>query len=68
IILGKYLNSSDSELKEAAIYTVCIAEIHELIPVLKKIESDAHLGEKVAVTCKWALETLKNRGITLQYN
>jgi len=68
VILGKYLNSSDNELKEAAIYTVCIAEIHELIPVLKKIESDAHLGEKVAVTCKWALETLKNRGITLQYN
>ncbi|GAB1352009.1 hypothetical protein MASR1M12_07400 [Erysipelotrichia bacterium] len=68
IILGKYLNSSDSELKEAAIYTVCIAEIHELIPVLKKIETDPHLSEKVAVTCRWAVETLKNRGITLQYN
>ncbi|HNX76455.1 MAG TPA: hypothetical protein PLM07_06450 [Candidatus Rifleibacterium sp.] len=68
VILGKYLNSSDNELKEAAIYTVCIAEIPELMPVLKKIESDANLAASVAATCRWAIENLKNRGITLQFS
>ncbi len=68
VILGKYLNSSDNELKEAAIYTVCIAEIPELMPVLKKMESDSHLAASVAGTCHWAVETLKNRGITLQFS
>jgi hypothetical protein len=68
VILGKYLNSSDNELKEAAIYTVCIAEIPELIAVLKKIEADVTLTGSVAATCRWAVETLKSRGITLQYS
>lgn len=68
IILGKYLSSSDNELKEAAIYTVCTSEIHELIPVLKKLENDPYQADSVAKTCRWAIESLKSRGITLQFN
>ncbi|EKD83530.1 MAG: hypothetical protein ACD_39C00616G0001, partial [uncultured bacterium] len=67
IILGKYLNSSDSELKEAAIHTVCMSEIRDLIPVLKKIEADTTLSDSVLSTCRWATESLKARGITMQY-
>jgi HEAT repeat protein/MFS family permease len=67
IILGKYLNSSDSELKEAAIHTVCMSEIRDLIPVLKKIEADTSASASVLSTCRWATESLKARGITMQY-
>mgnify|MGYP000967459691 FL=1 len=67
IILGKYLNSSDNELKEAAIHTVCMSEIRDLIPVLKKIEADVSLSDSVLSTCRWATETLRARGITMQY-
>ena len=67
IILGKYLNSSDHELKEAAIHTVCMSEIRDLIPVLKKIEADVSLSDSVLSTCRWATETLRARGITMQY-
>ncbi|NCB38034.1 MAG: hypothetical protein EOM80_04625 [Erysipelotrichia bacterium] len=68
VILGKYLNSTDSELKEAAVYTVCVSEIRELIPVLTKLESDPLIEDSVAQTCRWALENLKGRGITLQFS
>lgn len=68
VILGKYLNSSDLELKEAAIFTVCMSEINELIPVLKKISSDSSLTGSIAVTCRWAIENLESRGLTLQFN
>lgn len=67
IILGKYLNSSDSELKEAAIHTVCMSEIRDLIPVLKKIQADTSLSDSVLSTCRWATSTLEARGITMQY-
>jgi hypothetical protein len=68
VILGKYLSSSDNELKEAAIYTVCVAGIHELIPVLKKLEQNTALSASVSATCRWAIEDLKSRGITLQFS
>jgi ribosomal protein S6 len=68
IILGKYLNSNDSELKEAAIFTVCASEITELIPVLKKISGDPQAGDSIICTCRWALDCLENKGLTLQYN
>jgi ATP/ADP translocase/HEAT repeat protein len=67
IILGKYLNSSDTELKEAAIHTVCMSEIRDLIPVLKKLAADSTLAESVLKTCEWAIDSLKARGITMQY-
>lgn len=68
VILGKYLNSGDQELKEAAIYTVCMSEINELIPVLKKMSSDPTISGSVAETCRWALKSLESRGLTLQFN
>lgn len=68
IILGKYLNSNDRELKEAAAYTVCMTEMHDLIPVLKKIENDSLIQENIKETCRWALQKLESRGITLQYS
>lgn len=67
VILGKYLGSSDQELKEAAIHTVCMSEIRELIPVLKKIEADSSHSPSILSTCRWANETLKARGLTMQY-
>ncbi len=68
VILGKYLNSSDNELKEAAVYTVCVAGIHDLIPILKKLEQEPSLPDGVSATCRWAVENLKSRGITLQFS
>lgn len=66
IILGKYLSHLDTELKEAAIYTVSMVELLELVPVLKKIKSDRTQSGTLQQTCLWALDHLESR--SLQYS
>lgn len=66
IILGKYLSHLDSELKEAAVYTVSRVSLTELIPVLKKIKTDPSLDGTLQQTCLWALDHLEGR--SLQYS
>ncbi|MEW6711528.1 MAG: hypothetical protein AB1403_17025, partial [Candidatus Riflebacteria bacterium] len=65
IVLGKYLSFHDLELKEAAIYTVSMIELTELLPVLKKIRSDRASDGTIHETCNWAIDRLESRG--LQY-
>ena len=67
VILGKYLQGSDEEMKEAAIFTICETEIEDLVPFLNTIEKSSRSSDRLKEITHWAIQNLEKRGITFRY-
>ncbi|HQG29722.1 MAG TPA: hypothetical protein PLY73_14310, partial [Candidatus Ozemobacteraceae bacterium] len=58
MVIGKHLVSIEKNLKEAAIYTVGINGIDDLLPALKKILTADAGQSQIATVCAWSIAKL----------
>ena len=58
MVIGRYLLSLDTHLKEAAIYTIGRLALRELEPAVRKIQHNEPLSQDTLALIKWSLERI----------